>query len=340
MIGRPIWEFVSPEEREISREAVRRKISEEQPLAPFQRPYTRRDGSQLVLEIHESLIRDTNGAVVGIRSALLDVTERKRMEEVLARTTRELARSNAELEQFASIASHDLQEPLRKIQAFGDRLRTECGERIGERGNDYLARMQNAAKRMQTLINDLLTFSRVNIRGQPHVAVKLAEVAREVSSDLETRIEHLGARVEVGSLPIIQADPLQMRQLLQNLVGNALKFHRKEEAPVVKISGQLLIESQERPQDANGSAESCQITVEDNGIGFDEKYLDRIFQVFQRLNPRGEYEGTGVGLAICRRIVEYHGGSITARSTPGQGATFIVTLRVNGPLKGSGNENE
>lgn len=233
--------------------------------------------------------------------------------------------SNRELEEFASVASHDLQEPLRKVQAFGDRLKIKAGASLSDEGRDYLERMQNAAGRMQILINDLLTFSRVTSKGQPFVPVDLGLVVREVVSDLEARVEQTGGRIEIGDLPTIDADPLQMRQLFQNLIGNALKFHRKDVPPVVRISGTLI----DRPADSAAvDAPFCQIVVADNGIGFDEKYLDRIFNVFQRLHGRNEYEGTGVGLAVCRRIAERHHGTITAESTPGQGSTFFVTLPV------------
>jgi signal transduction histidine kinase len=183
--------------------------------------------------------------------------------------------------------------------------------------------MQNAASRMQTLINDLLALSRVTSKAQPFVTVDLNTVAREVISDLETRIERTGGQVLLGELPIIQADAVQMRQLLQNLIGNALKFHRPEVAPVVKVTSQIL-EGDERHTDG-----TCRLFVEDNGIGFEEQYLDRVFIPFQRLHGRTEYEGTGIGLAICRKIAERHQGDITARSVPGQGTTFVVTL----PLK-------
>lgn len=247
------------------------------------------------------------------------------------RYSQELARSNAELQQFASIASHDLQEPLRKIQAFGNRLQEKYGEVLSEQGSDYIQRMQNAAQRMQILIDDLLIFSRITTKAQPFVAVNLAKVAKEVLSDLEVLIQQTGARVELSELPTVNADPLQMRQLLQNLIGNALKFHRENESPHVKIYSQI---NDNRAQLTENSPDShlCQITVEDNGIGFDQKYCDRIFQVFQRLHGRSEYEGTGIGLAICRKIVERHGGSITAESTPSQGAKFIVTLPVHQSL--------
>lgn len=246
-----------------------------------------------------------------------------RLLEQETRQRQELSRSNEELQEFAFVASHDLQEPLRKIKTFGDRLKASCGDVLNEQGRDYLERMQNAARRMQTLIEDLLTLSRVTTRAQPFVAVDLLQVTQEVLSDLEISIQQTGATIEIGELPVIDADPLQMRQLLQNLIGNALKFHQKEIQPVVKIYSKILYDSE------HVSPEQCQIIVEDNGIGFNEKYLDRIFNVFQRLHGRSEYDGTGIGLAICRKIVERHQGSITARSEPGRGAKFIVTLPIH-----------
>lgn len=250
--------------------------------------------------------------------------------QMLAEETRyaqELARSNAELQQFASVASHDLQEPLRKIQAFGNRLKASCGDALNEQGLDSLERMQNAAGRMQTLIDDLLMLSRVTTKAQPFVTVDLNRVVKEVLSDLEVRIQQTGGKVEVSSLPKIDADPVQMQQLLQNLLSNALKFHKQDTPPVVKLFSQLF-DSQHQPVTDGAIATSCQIMVEDNGIGFEQKYLDRIFNVFQRLHSRSQYEGTGIGLAICRKIVERHQGNITAQSSPGQGAKFSVTLPI------------
>jgi PAS domain S-box-containing protein len=259
--------------------------------------------------------------------------------EMLAEETRysqELARSNAELQQFASVASHDLQEPLRKIQAFGNRLKASCGDVLNEQGRDSLERMQNAAGRMQILIDDLLMLSRVTSRAQPFVTVDLNRVVKEVLSDLEVKLQQTGGTVEVSTLPTIDADPVQMRQLWQNLLSNALKFHKHDTPPIVKLSSQLF-DFQQQPEGDGTIATSCQIVVEDNGIGFEEKYLDRIFNVFQRLHSRSEYEGTGIGLAICRKIVERHRGSITARSTPGQGARFTITLPIAQP-KGENSE--
>jgi PAS domain S-box-containing protein len=320
MVGRRIWEFMAAEEEKgESQDAVRRKISEEQALVSFEREYVRRDGATVVLEIHPKLIRDAEDRAVGIRSFLLDVTARKRAEQELHRRAEELARSNSELEQFAYVASHDLQEPLRKILAFSDRLKTKHGEALGDDARDYLVRMQSAAARMQTLIHDLLSLSRVASHAQSFVAVDLAEVVHTVVSDLESRLEESGGKVDVGPLPIIIADRGQIAQLFQNLIGNGLKFSKPGVAPVVKIYGELR-------RHAGGSPETCEIVIEDNGIGFDEKYSEKIFRVFQRLHGRGQYEGTGIGLAICRKIVERHGGTIAATSTPGSGAKFTVHL--------------
>lgn len=290
---------------------------------------TRADKSTFTAEFMRSQILE-NDRVVGGVVLLKDVTERREAAEALEHKAEELARSNAELEQFAFVASHDLQEPLRKIRAFGDRLNMKCAAVLPADGADYLARMQNAAARMQTLIADLLTFSRVISRTEPFVEVDLAQVTREVLSDLEVRVEKVGATVTVGELPKIQADPMQMRQLLQNLIGNALKFQSPGVKPQVQIAARQIQLSDEY---SSGAEAMCELTVQDNGIGFDEKYLEKIFAVFQRLHNRQEYEGTGIGLAVCRRIVDRHGGSITARSKPGAGATFVVQLPVKSPAK-------
>ncbi len=240
---------------------------------------------------------------------------RKQTEDRLVTYTAKLEASNRDLQEFAYVAAHDLQEPLRKVLAFGDRLAIKYNDALDETGVDYLRRMQDASRRMQTLINDLLSFSRVSTRAQPFQDVDLAEITRDVLSDLESRIEQKKASVTIEEMARIQVDPTQIRQLLQNLVGNALKFSHVERPLQIKISAKI-------------TGGTCQIRVEDNGIGFDTKYLDRIFKPFQRLHDRSEYEGSGMGLAICRRIVERHSGSITAISEIDKGATFIVTLPV------------
>jgi len=256
-----------------------------------------------------------------------EVIVRRRAEAELETLAARLKASNRELQDFASVASHDLQEPLRKIISYGDLLKEQAAS-LTDADRDYLARMQNAAKRMQTLIDDLLAFSRITSRAQSFEPVNLNAVAQGVLSDLETRIQQTGGKVELGELPTIDADPTQMRQLLQNLIGNALKFHREGQPPVVKVRSERVTETTPPLADTDPVVDRCRIAVEDNGIGFDEKYLDRIFTVFQRLHGRGKYEGTGMGLAICRKIVERHGGEIIARSAPERGATFVVTLPI------------
>ena len=288
--------------------------------------FFRKDSTTFVAEYVRTPILEKEKPVSAV-VIFKDITERKRTEETLARKAAELARSNAELEQFAYVASHDLQEPLRKIQAFGDRLKAKVDGSQLQDGHDYLERMQSAAARMQRLINDLLSFSRVISATQPFVPVNLAAVTKEVLTDLEVRIEQTKAKVEVGDLPTIEADPMQMRQLVQNLIGNGLKFQAPNSQPVVKVHAKIVT----KPFAGGESSvddKVCELTIQDNGIGFDEKYLDKIFAMFQRLHGRTEYEGTGVGLAICRRITDRHGGTIKAKSKPGAGATFIITLPV------------
>jgi PAS domain S-box-containing protein len=253
-----------------------------------------------------------------------DIDERKRTEDQLRSSAMLLGQSNRELEQFATVASHDLQEPLRKIQAFVGCLRDEQAATLNPEGRDYLDRIQNAASRMTTLVADLLAFSRVSSKGKPFSPVDLNEVITGVVSDLEARLAQTGGHVEILRLPIVASDSIQMRQLLQNLIGNALKFHRKGTPPVVRVSAEIIDAVDEQGRVTPDGM--CRLSVADNGIGFDEKYLDRVFTIFQRLHGRGEYEGNGIGLAVCRRIVERHGGTITAHSTLGKGATFIVTL--------------
>jgi PAS domain S-box-containing protein len=316
------------------------KVIQGQPVINREEYFLNDEGEKRWLLTSKLPLRDQNGKIVGLMGIGRDITERKQAEDALRSSegklrqfTTQLERSNRELQDFAYVASHDLQEPLRKIVVFGERLKEKSSESMGTDGLDYLERMHKAAARMQTLINDLLTFSRVTTKAHPFTPVNLAEIASEVVNDLEGRIELVKGRVELGTLPVIDAEALQMRQLLQNLIGNALKFRRPEEPPMVKVEAQI-ISAPDTP-----AKKLCQLTISDNGIGFDEKYLDRIFNVFQRLHTRDEYEGTGMGLAIVRKIALYHGGDITAKSKPGQGATFILTIPVAHP-KEAQDENE
>ncbi|HEY3275910.1 MAG TPA: ATP-binding protein, partial [Syntrophorhabdaceae bacterium] len=291
--------------------------------------HTRKDGSTLI-ELSRQVLRRESDIPSSILEINIDITDRITAEEETRKHAAQLEASNRELQDFAFVASHDLQEPLRKIRAFGDQLRISCGERLDAEEIDYLERMQNAAFRMEGLIRALLNYSRVTTKAKPFSPTDLTQVAHAALADLVERVRETAGTVEVDPLGTIDADSTQMGQLFQNLIGNALKFHGKER-PAVRVYGM--------PQDGSGGkkrgrARSYTIFVEDNGIGFDEKYLDRIFAPFQRLHGRTAYEGTGIGLAICRKIVDRHGGTITAKSIPGKGSTFMVTLPVKQPKGG------
>lgn len=254
---------------------------------------------------------------------------RDNLENEVRKRTADLQRSNRDLEQFAYVASHDLQEPLRKIAAFGNLLVTEQEATMTEEGRDYVGRMQGAARRMQTLISDLLTYSRVTTRGKPFEPVDLSRVLDEVVSDLEFRIKDTAGHVETGDLPVIEADRTQMRQLLQNLIVNGLKFHRENVPPVVRV--RLVSDEPRDPPTPDPGAPPVRyacIAVEDNGIGFDARYRDRVFGIFQRLHPRTFYEGSGIGLAVCRKIVDRHNGTLTVESEPGKGSCFTFCLPI------------
>jgi two-component system, LuxR family, sensor kinase FixL len=277
-------------------------------------------GEHLVILASGSPIR-LGGELVGAVVVFHDITDRERAQKALKKYAQQLERTNRDLQDFAFISSHDLQEPLRKIQAFSERISTMYADALDATGLDYLSRMNSAAARMQKMINDLLAYSRVTSQTHNFVKVSLAEVVDQVLSDYEMLIEESQASVEVSKLPTIKADPFQMHHLFLNLVSNSLKFQNKGTAPVVKIKWS-------NPEEILTLEKSVEIVFEDNGIGFDEKYIKRIFQPFQRLHSHKEFEGSGIGLAICRKIVEHHGGSITASSTPGQGSTFVVRLPV------------
>lgn len=227
----------------------------------------------------------------------------------------ELERRNQELQDFTYMASHDLQEPLRKIQMFSDHILKRCSASMDDTAIDYLNRMQDAGRRMQNLITALLDYSKVTTRPSTLALVDLNEVAQEAMQNVEYWLKQTKGQVKLEPLPLVAVDFSQMVQLFQNLLSNGLKYHKPDDVPVVRLY------SSERTRNA------FQIFVEDNGIGFDEKYLDQIFAPFERLHGRSSsYSGVGMGLAICRKIVERHGGTITAKSSLGNGSTFIVTL--------------
>lgn len=255
------------------------------------------------------------GEIVGMALEKVRLIEdlRRQLDEA-ERANEKLQASNRDLEEFAYVASHDLQEPLRKIRAFGDRLDSKAADRLTEQEADYLTRIQNSAGRMQTLINDLLHFSRVKTAVARTQDIDMNKTVADVLADLEVAIEEAGGTVTVGELPTVSSDPSQTRQLMQNLIGNAIKFRKPDGPCAVAVNGRTL---------EDGSVE---LTIADNGIGFDEKYLDKIFKPFQRLHGRNEFAGSGIGLAVCRRIAERQGGSLNATSEPGVGSTFCITF--------------
>lgn len=295
---------------------IRRLMSEG--TARFEGRHRRHDGSLVDVAVRATFVNFDGGRIFVF---VTDISERVDLQRRLERKIGELARSNSELEQFAYLTSHDLQEPLRKIQSFGDRLVIAMGENLDEKSRDYLDRMLDSTRRMQHLINDLLTYSRVGATAHLLATVDLNEVAQQAVCDLEVRLEQCHGRIDIEPLPSLEADPTQMRMLLQNLLTNALKFHQPDVPPRVEVSGSV-------------QGDTVTIRCADNGIGFEEKYKDRIFRIFQRLHPRHEYEGTGLGLAVCDKIVERHHGRIEVESEPGVGSKFTVKLPRRQPSRG------
>ena len=287
----------------------------------YEKEYIRKNGSVFPIAVRSILVRDEAGTPVRIMGIVRDITEQKQAKEALERHARDLARSNEELEQFAYVASHDLQEPLRKIRAFGALLAEEKRESVDEEGRQYIDFMTDAAARMQTLVSDILALSRVTTAAQPFEDLSLSEVFDTVLSDLSVSLEESDGQVDVAEAPTIEADRTQMDQLFRNLIGNALKFRKPGVAPRVTVR----MAAEAEPLAAvPGPAHT--VVVSDNGIGFEPSQGSKLFQPFKRLHARHQYEGAGIGLAICEKIVLRHHGQITATGTPGEGATFTVTL--------------
>lgn len=274
--------------------------------------FVRSDGSYAFMLERAFISRDEAGQATRVLGAMLDLTERRRMEEALADQTRELLRSNAELEQFAYVASHDLQEPLRMVVSFAELLAERYRDSPDAKTEKYIGYIVGGARRMQQLVNDLLAFSRVGTQGGPLQPTDAEAALRQVLAAMQVTIEETGAEIRFESLPVVLADAVQLRQLFQNLLGNALKF-RSESPPCVSVRAERRLNEWE-------------FSVQDNGIGIAPEYAEQIFVMFQRLHTRAEYEGNGIGLAIAKKIVERAGGRIWCESQPGEGATFCFTL--------------
>ena len=311
LIGRRSLGFVHPEDRNTVTGSAERMLKGDYSLGYEYRIVTKQAKVKWVMETVAPIFYQGRRATLG---NLTDVTEHKRMEERLRQITAEMQRSNNELEQFAYVISHDLQEPLRMVSSYTQLLAKRYSNKLDADADEFIAYAVDGAKRMQVLLHDLLEYSRVGTRGKPFTWVDCKEVVEQTIANLKIAIEESGASVTYDTLPAVMGDEGQLVQLFQNLIGNAIKFHR-EEPPCVHISAQ-------RKQNV------VAFSAKDNGIGIDPQYRQVIFEIFRRLHTREEYPGTGMGLSICKKIVERHGGHIWVQSQLGQGSTFHFTIQV------------
>lgn len=285
-----------------------------------------RDGSSKSVEVFGKVLKDQQGVPAKVLGTVRDITRLKEYEQELEIKVQELNRSNHDLEEFAYVASHDLQEPLRKLTTFGERLRNKCADQLSEEGLLYLNRMMASAENMRILIDNLLEFSRVTRTQNPFERKDLNEIVQEVLNDQDLDVEEGKAEIQVHDLPSVEVVTPQMRQLFNNLLSNAIKFRRKGVLPRITIRSEKLSKTEKDKLKLRNSNLYYRIMVTDNGIGFEEAYSEKIFQLFQRLHGKAEYPGSGMGLAICRKITDNHKGLIMAASTPGHGSTFSIIL--------------
>ena len=297
------------------------------PVQYHENPVVARDGTRKVIAWHNSALRDEKGKITAVLSSGEDITDRKRAEEERLRLLAELQRSNSELQQFAHVASHDLQEPLRTVSNFVDLLAKKYKGKLDEKADKYISFAVEGASRMSLLINELLEFSRVDTRGKPFEPVSTDDVMNRALADLRTSIEESGAVITRSNLPEVTGDESQLKQLFQNLISNAVKFRKTGAAPRVHISAEL-------------RGGEIVFGVRDNGIGIAPEYHSRIFTMFQRLHTREEYPGTGLGLVISKRIVERHGGRIWVESRSGEGCAFYFTMPVRADFHGGHQDYE
>ncbi len=316
IIGKHFRVFYTPQDQTINLPETLLALAAKQGRAAFEGWRKRKDGSVFWGSIVITALHDDTGKIIGFSKVTRDLTEKKVAEDTIREYAHQLEKKNKELEEFTYVASHDLKEPLRKIIAFGDLLQMAIKSSADQKVTDYVHRMQDAANRMMGLIEDLLQFSRLGTVVQAFKVTNLNEVIDHVVQDLEPAIQERKAVINVGQLPTMVLKPMQMQQLFQNLISNSLKFNDKQ-TPVVNINAEPITTRED---------EWYRITVEDNGIGFEQEDAVRIFEAFQRLHGRSAYSGSGIGLAICKKIVEQHHGTITATGTKGLGALFTIDL--------------
>lgn len=321
IIGKHFSQFYTEEDKADNHPEKFLKIALDYGKAEEEGWRVRKDGTRFFADVILTAIQDEKGVLQGFAKVTRDITERKQA-EAQRDYTKQLEASNRYLKEFVFVASHDLQEPLRKIQTYAGFLKDDFRPHLDDKGNGYVERIGSAANRMQTLIHDLLALARLSAKEDTFRLVDLSQIVREILVDLEARVEEKGGKVDLGPLPVLEADPTQMRQLFQNLIGNALKYQKPGVTSVIRVRAEM-----------EGAASSagighCRITVEDNGIGFDNEYKEKIFEVFERINVHDQVPGTGIGLSICKRVVERHGGEISAEGNPGTGSVFTVKLPI------------
>lgn len=319
-IGQPVWGVtVQPAQRAEAEAKMRGVCEKGQAFENVEWDYLRPDGhGRVILFSAFPLSSQRTGEAGGGIGAAVDITATKENMAQLTRRTEELKQSNNELQEFAFVASHDLKEPLRKIQTFGGILQRKAENELSTENAEYLERILKSARRMQALIDDILALARVTMKGNPFETVPMTELVTSIVADMEVNIEASGGRVAVENLPPVVGDPSQMRQLFQNLLANALKFHKPDIAPMVHIRGGFEISPVGEPV--------VHLMVSDNGVGFGPEYAEKIFEMFEQVDETRRKEGTGIGLAICRKIIQRHGGTLRAESVLGEGATFHIYL--------------
>lgn len=311
------WQDITyPDDIEPTQKAIDKVISGEKDSIEFEKRYIHKDGHIIWASIFTSLRRDNGGNPLYLMTNVIDNTERRKVEANLHKANDELKRSNKEFEQFAHIVSHDLQEPIRTIYSFTQLLEMDYKGKLGPKGDEYIRYITSATKHMQQMINDILVLSRVGSKGKDLLPTNVENIINTVIENLRNSIEkHNGIVTFDNPMPIILADKTQLIELFQNLIANGIKFHRKDEPPNVHISSKKVYNE-------------WIFSVNDNGMGIDNKYFNKLFIVFSRLHAKEEYPGTGIGLAICKKIVERHNGKIWVESKVGQGSTFYFTIPV------------